>query len=145
MYTVLMPVDGDEDRARAAVETLTTMPFPAEELSVIVVHVFPEFEVVDDSRGRVSSDELLEERDPPSSVTLAVDRLEEFGYDASVRVKEGDPAETILDIGDEVGAECIVMCSRRRSPAGKALFGSVTQGVLLDGGFPVVVVPDPGE
>lgn len=145
MYTVLMPVDGDEDRARAAVETLTTMPFPAGELSVVVSHVFPEFEVADDSRGRVSSDELLDERDPPSSVALAADLLEEYGYDATVEVAEGDPAETILATASDLGADCIVMCSRRRSPAGKALFGSVTQEVLLDGGFPVMVVPEPGE
>ncbi|MDJ1433646.1 universal stress protein [Halostagnicola sp. A-GB9-2] len=54
----------------------------------------------------------------------------------------GDPAEEILGYADEVGANYLVIGGRSRSPVGKALFGSVTQSVLLDADRPVVTILD---
>ncbi len=50
----------------------------------------------------------------------------------------GRPADEILTTADEVDARYVVLGGRRRSPAGKALFGSTTQRVLLDADRPVV-------
>lgn len=52
----------------------------------------------------------------------------------------GDPADEIVAYADEVDARYIVVSARKRSPAGKALFGSVTQSVLLNAGRPVVAI-----
>ena len=54
--------------------------------------------------------------------------------------RRGRPAEEIVSYTDEVDASYIAVGGRRRSPAGKALFRSVTQSVLLDTDRPVLVV-----
>lgn len=52
----------------------------------------------------------------------------------------GDPTEEILDVADDLDARYVVVGGRRRSPVGKALFGSTTQDVLLESDRPVVAV-----
>ena len=53
---------------------------------------------------------------------------------------EFDPAEQILDTAAEVGAELIVLGTRKRTPVGKFLLGSTIQKVLLDAEVPVLCV-----
>lgn len=64
-------------------------------------------------------------------------------YD-SVRVEArgavGDPAEEIVSMANDLDPRFLVLGGRRRSPVGKALFGSITQDVLLDVDCPVVTV-----
>jgi nucleotide-binding universal stress UspA family protein len=57
----------------------------------------------------------------------------------------GEPAQAILNYAEEQDAEYVVVGSRKRSPTGKALFGSVTQSVLLNADRPIVAVPQPVE
>ena len=52
----------------------------------------------------------------------------------------GDPASQLLRYGEKADAEYIVVSTRKRSRVGKALFGSVTQSLLLNADRPVVVV-----
>lgn len=52
----------------------------------------------------------------------------------------GDPAEMVLSVTAEVDPRYLVIGGRRRSPAGKALFGSATQSILLAATVPVVTV-----
>jgi nucleotide-binding universal stress UspA family protein len=54
----------------------------------------------------------------------------------------GDPEVRILREAEDVDASYIVMGSRKQSPVGKALFGSVAQVVLLNTDRPVVVVSE---
>lgn len=54
----------------------------------------------------------------------------------------GKPAVRIQEKANAHGARYIVMGARKRSPVGKALFGSVTQAVLLNSDRPVVTIPD---
>jgi nucleotide-binding universal stress UspA family protein len=56
-------------------------------------------------------------------------------------IRVGDPAEELATYADEVNAQYLVVGGRRRSPTGKALFGSVTQQVMFDAVMPVVNVP----
>jgi len=58
-----------------------------------------------------------------------------------VVVRVGDPAEELATYADEVNAQYLVVGGRRRSPTGKALFGSVTQQVMFDAVMPVINVP----
>ena len=53
---------------------------------------------------------------------------------------EYDPAEQILDTATEVGAELIVLGTRKRTPVGKFLLGSTIQKVILDATAPVLCV-----
>jgi nucleotide-binding universal stress UspA family protein len=52
----------------------------------------------------------------------------------------GDPTEEVLAAARELDARYVVIGGRRRSPVGKALFGSTTQEVLLESDRPVVTV-----
>ena len=61
-------------------------------------------------------------------------------YDAVGSV--GDRAETILTEADRRGCDHVFLAGRKRSPAGKALFGDDAQRVILDADVPVTVVTE---
>lgn len=52
----------------------------------------------------------------------------------------GAAAKEIVRYAESVDAHYVVLAPRRRSPAGKALFGSTAQSVLLQADCPVVTV-----
>lgn len=54
----------------------------------------------------------------------------------------GEPATVISKVAEETDAEYVVVGGRKRTPVGKAVFGSVTQSVLLNNDRPVVTVID---
>jgi nucleotide-binding universal stress UspA family protein len=68
------------------------------------------------------------------------------GVDHEIRRPTDDqaPAEVILAVATETGADLIVIGVRRRSPVGKVLTGSTAQQVLLDANCPVLAVKAPG-
>lgn len=113
-----------------------------------VLHVIPE----DEARAHFESlREIPEYKDlsigheDDRAVEIAETAIEAWdGSPEAVEVrglgKVGDPSATILEQADALGARYIVIGGRRRSPAGKAIFGSVTQSVLLDSSIPVVTV-----
>ncbi len=77
----------------------------------------------------------------------ALDRqLTAAGVDHEIRRPTDDqaPAEVILAVATETGADLIVIGVRRRSPVGKVLTGSTAQQVLLDADCPVLAVKAPG-
>jgi nucleotide-binding universal stress UspA family protein len=60
-------------------------------------------------------------------------------------VVEGDPAEEILKLADQIGAELIAMGSRGRTGWVGAVLGSVSRKVLDHAGCPVLVVRGPSQ
>lgn len=52
----------------------------------------------------------------------------------------GDPATEISGEADRLDVRYIVVGGRKRSPVGKALFGSVAQSVILNSDRPVVAI-----
>ncbi len=52
----------------------------------------------------------------------------------------GQPAAEILEYADEIDTRYLVIGGQKRSPVGKALFGSTTQKVLLGAERPVVTI-----
>lgn len=68
--------------------------------------------------------------------------LEAAGVEFDVRqmVRGMDPAEDLIKVADEVGADLIVIGLRRRSPVGKLILGSNAQRILLDAPCPVLAV-----
>jgi nucleotide-binding universal stress UspA family protein len=64
------------------------------------------------------------------------------GVEADVRqmVRGLEPAEDLINVAQEVGADFIVIGLRKRSPVGKLILGSNAQRVLLDAPCPVLAV-----
>ena len=53
---------------------------------------------------------------------------------------EGEEAARIVQYVSKVEADYVVIGGRKRSPVGKAMFGSVSQSVLLNADCPVLLV-----
>lgn len=68
--------------------------------------------------------------------------LSEAGIDYEVRepAPGQEPAEDLIAVAEEVGAEVIVIGLRRRTPVGKLILGSHAQRILLDAPCPVLAV-----
>jgi nucleotide-binding universal stress UspA family protein len=56
---------------------------------------------------------------------------------------ETGKAAALVDLTEEVGADLLVVGSRRRTPIGKFLLGSTVQRLVLDAPVPVLVVKPP--
>jgi nucleotide-binding universal stress UspA family protein len=60
--------------------------------------------------------------------------------DVHFRPEDKEPADIILDVADEAGAQLIVIGTNKRSSQGIYMMGTTTQRVLLDASAPVLVV-----
>ncbi|WP_435365592.1 universal stress protein [Haloarchaeobius sp. DYHT-AS-18] len=127
MYEVLLAVDSDEERARAQAEAVADMP-GKDEVAVTLFHVFK------DNPEGASVSQL-------STVRQVREVLEEAGIEAELSESSGNAAIEIVEHAKEIDADCICVSGRKRSPAGKALFGSTAQAVILDAERPVLVAP----
>lgn len=116
------------------------------DVTVIVLHVFDDAETdstaptLDVEAEDVDIDALAGRK---SGSRAAEKRLLAAGLNCRIRgvVHDDEPANAILRVADEENADRIYMYSRRRNPAGKAVFGSTLQRVILDAEVPVVVIP----
>ncbi len=68
--------------------------------------------------------------------------LDEEGIENEVRqlVRGLDPAEDLIAVAGETGADFIVIGLRRRTPVGKLILGSNAQRILLEAPCPVLAV-----
>lgn len=143
MYQVLVPIDEDEERASGQQETLLRLAEEMDELRVDILHVYEEIDVPADEAGSYYIDKLNENiqdiQGLPETVETIASSLE--AADANVQIHDvtGEPAVGILQIADEYAVDAIVIGTRRRSPVGKVLFGSVAQSVILSSNCPVIV------
>jgi nucleotide-binding universal stress UspA family protein len=73
-------------------------------------------------------------------------QLAEAGIEHELRqlVRGNDPADEVVEVAEETGADLIVIGMRRRSPVGKLVMGSTAQRVLLDAPCPVLAVKADG-
>jgi len=126
MYQVIIGVDEDEKRAMACAEAVAALPGDASELAVTIVYSFTE------NPSGASATQV-------HSVREVEDYFEREGIESHIADTSGDPADRLLETASERDADLIVVAGRKRSPAGKALFGSVTQDVILNADRPVMV------
>ena len=74
------------------------------------------------------------------------DELDAAGVEHEIRqlVRGMDPAEDLIKVAAEVGADFIVIGLRRRTPVGKLILGSNAQRILLEAPCPVLAVKAAG-
>jgi len=128
MYTVLLAVDGTDNRATAQAEAVTNLPGTPAEMEVVVAHIF-------ESNPEGASVPQI------SGARRAADILEEDGWNVTLAEESGEPAQALLELAAEKDADLICVSGRQRTPTGKALFGSTTQSILLETDRPVLHVP----
>lgn len=80
------------------------------------------------------------ERDAERTAQRVVTGTLDEESDVTFRGHVGDPAEQILGEADRIDARFLVIGGRKRTPVGKAVFGSITQSILLNAELPVVTV-----
>ncbi|WP_226023752.1 universal stress protein [Halomicrobium salinisoli] len=164
--TVLLPVsDADEDRLNRLVDAVLEIAGPTD-ATVVVAHAIP-----DEDDGVVTTipaisggnypqvlsrpeyddlldqypdddqsvDDVVAEHETVQSVT---DRLGDAGVEYAVRGAVGDPSEAILELAADVDADRLVIGGSRRTPTDKAVFGSLSQTLLLEAPCPVTFVHD---
>lgn len=124
MKAILVAIDTDEDYAEAQAETICEL-FDPEDVVAHLLHVF-----TDNSEG-VSVHRL-------PSVDRAREIFENAGIEVVYHEASGVPTENIIKAAAEIEADAVSVAGRKRSPAGKAVFGSVAQSVVLQSDRPVI-------
>lgn len=119
---VLVGIGGGSDSVLALDAALERAREAGDDLTVAVV----------DNGSVETSLEALEAR--------VRDRLEEAGMDAEVRVLEGHPGSSLVDLAEAEGFDRIVIGGGETSPMGKISLGSVTEFVLLNSHVTVTLV-----
>lgn len=145
MQTVLIPVTSHDRWSRAVAAVAADVEDKAETRAA-VVYRFSEAELestaehLDTTAEAADIDELAARK---SGVNEVIERLEQAGIECAahgVEATDTDGEATLSAIAS-VDADRIYMYSRKRTPAGKAIFGSSLQHVLINATVPVVVVP----
>ncbi|TYL38186.1 universal stress protein [Natronococcus pandeyae] len=145
LQTILLAVGpGDADRTDKLAETVLEVAKPAD-ATVVLAHVFTEDEYnevlgnleMDADSDQVRPDEVASRH---STIRDLRSELDEEGIEYDVRGAIGDHGPTIVELATGVAADRVVVGGRRRSPTGKAVFGSTAQEVLLSSPCPVTFV-----
>lgn len=131
MYRLLIPVDESVERAENQAEFAISFPGATDTVEVVIGHT----PVEDDRNPNDDSGEI----DRVGAVRAAVEIFEEAGVEYETRELSAPPEVGIFDLTESQSFDAIVMGGRKRSPAEKAILGSVTQKVILNTEIPVVV------
>lgn len=133
----------DADRVDELAEAVIEVAAPAG-ATVVLAHVFTD-EEFEDAVGRL--DFAADDRPDPDEVALRHSTirdldaaLAEAGVETEIRGAVGDHGETIVDLAKAEAADRVIVGGRKRSPAGKAVFGSTAQTVMLNAPCPVTFV-----
>jgi nucleotide-binding universal stress UspA family protein len=112
---------------------------------VVVAHVFTD-EEYQQALDTLEIDRTAEKATPgevarrhTTTRNLAA-MLDEAGMSYEFRGGVGDHGEEIVAIAEAVDADLVIVGGRKRSPAGKAVFGSTAQEVMLESPCPVTFV-----
>jgi nucleotide-binding universal stress UspA family protein len=138
---ILIATDGSDKSKMAAQEGIDlAKALGAEVLALNIVN-----EVVIASAVRqLGSDRKEVEDKLMAGGKKAVDDIKKMGDASSVKVdpivRMGSPANMVIDVARNEGADLIVMGSHGESGASKLLIGSVVQKVLYWATIPVLVV-----
>ena len=121
---VLVPLDG-------SVPSQSIIPFINHlatrlSLELTFFHVAPE-----DDRQEIDAHTYLKAQ---------CGELENQGVVASCEVRTGSPADSIIDVADELGVDFIAMSTRGKNSGAPWSIGSVAQRVLLGGNTPLLLV-----
>ena len=147
LETVLLAVgERDEGRTDRLAATAADVAGPAD-ATVALGHVFTTGEY-DEARSKLDFDhsEVTPDRVARRYVTIRAlgDALKaaevDFSWHGRLADDEDEKGEVVVDLTGELDADMVVIGGRKRSPAGKAVFGSTAQEIMLESPCPVTFV-----
>lgn len=138
--TILVAVEDDRERMLPVIDQAATIA-SGMEAAVVLVHVFPEAEfdaLLDELEADSSSPDALARQN--ETVREAAGVMRDHGIDIEIHGAVGDPGDELLAFIESHEVDHVFLGSRRRSPAGKAVLGSVAQQILLSSERPCTIV-----
>lgn len=95
--------------------------------------------------GEVHREYEARREEVATAMSKKAEEIEARGVRCETRVPRSpsSASEAILDAANQVDAELIVVGLERRSPVGKAFFGSIAQDIILQADAPVLGVKAP--
>jgi nucleotide-binding universal stress UspA family protein len=112
--------------------------------SVWVVHAAepePDFVGYDAGPEVVRGQVAKELRDEHRQLQEYADQLREQDVEAKAILAQGPTVEVLLELAEKQGSDLIVVGSHGRGMVAEMFMGSVSQGLIRDGRWPVTVVP----
>jgi nucleotide-binding universal stress UspA family protein len=130
----------DEKRTERLADEIIALAEPAD-AEVVLTHVF-DSEAFDETSAKLGFEPNSENSTPHAVAERhrTTRALSEAGVRHSVRGAVGDLADEVVETAERLDADRVVVGGRRRSPTGKAVFGSVAQEVMLSAPCPVTFV-----
>lgn len=137
---ILLAHDGSDHADKAmerAAELAKNFNAEVSVLAVVPDLCLPSLELSVEDCFKVSQAFAKEFRDAMDKVG---ETLSARGIQARVMVEEGVPADKILETAESIGADLIVLGSRGRTGAKRALLGSVSSNVMQHAKCDVLIV-----
>lgn len=149
--TILVAVGPAEDERVGQLADQAIDIAEPNDTKVVILHVFEDNSY---DNSVMSYNELVEklgDGHPPKPTPTQLARrqthvrtikeaLDEAGVETEVRGETGERADQIRAVAADIDADNIIIGGRKRSPTGKAMFGSVAQNIMLNADCPVTFV-----
>lgn len=136
----------DADRAEAIAEAAVEVAAPSS-ATVVLAHVFTDDEY-EDVLDQLEFDTELSEVSPNdvaqrhATIRTLARVLDDENVEYDIRGAVGQHGDEIVGLGKELDVDRVIVGGRKRSPTGKAVFGSTAQDVMLNSPCPVTFVRD---
>jgi nucleotide-binding universal stress UspA family protein len=137
---IVATVTRDKPQRRVVEEGQKLAETFGEELHVLNVLKLSEFVDIETNAVRDSGHPESMQNVRNKAESISREAASDVTDDAITVGRIGSPAEQIVQYALDKDASFVVVGGRKRTPTGKAIFGSVTQSVLLEANQPVVTV-----
>lgn len=138
--SIVVPVDNGENIDSVLEEAEDLAEAFNDELHVVHVLDKESYYELDRTSAEKQHTTVMNEEIEATAAEVAKEVVGSTGSDVIPAGRVGKPAEEIVQYAGEQDARYIVLGSRKRTPIGKAVFGSVVQSVLLNADQPVVII-----
>lgn len=136
---ILVPTDGSTGTAHVALQAIDLAEQYGGTIHGLHVIDTDTTSILSD----VGSDEAVLQRRGEQAVSAVEKMAEAHDVDVETAVIEGDPAASILEYADEIGADVIVAGTHGRSGVRRHLLGSVAERLVRHADCPVLTVQLP--